>query len=53
MYELYMACPRTVIHTHVYYYKMVAYADKRVCTKSIVWVQKLQIFSYSVFSIIT
>ena len=27
MCELYMACPRTVVHTLVYYYKLVAYAD--------------------------
>ena len=30
--ELYMPCPHIVIHTHVYYYKMAAYADRQVCT---------------------
>ena len=34
--KLYVACPCTVIHTLVYYYKLVAYADRRVCTKSII-----------------
>ena len=39
-------CPRTVIHTHVYYYKVVACADSQACVKLTIWMQIIGSFSY-------
>ena len=38
--ELYALCPCMVIYTCVYYYKMVAYINKRTCAQSTIWAQK-------------
>ena len=48
MFELYTPCPCAVIHTHMYYYKLVAYiyADRWAYAKLTIWAQKLLIFSY-------
>ena len=39
--ELYMPCPHIMIHTHVYYYKMAAYADKQACAQLTIQTQKI------------
>ena len=41
MCELYMPCPRMVIHICVYYYKLIPYADGWVCTQLIIQTQKI------------
>ena len=53
MCALYTAYPCMVIHTRVYYYKMVAHADRWGCTNLTIWVQKSPNFVLLYHNLIT